>query len=275
MDIYPRDVQEKATQASSVVGIDYPYIRVLQGRDGRDGQPGRDGEDGERGERGEKGERGKKGDSGDTGPVGPKGEKGDHGETGAAGPRGMAGATGPPGPLVAGATYVRWGRTSCPSGNGTELLYAGRAAGRYPGGAGVLCLPDSPEYLSVNSPTSGNPILSGVEFWSDLDDLNMRYQNAPCAVCYTPTRSTMVMIPAWTQCPASWTEEYVGYIMTSRTNSAPLQPVCVDQHTEFVPGEAASRGGVGLYHVEVNCAAGILCPPYISTKEVTCAVCTK
>ena len=281
MDVYsrdvPRDVQEKATQAPNVVGIDYPYIRVLQGRDGRDGLPGRDGEDGERGERGEKGERGKKGDSGDTGPMGLKGEKGDHGETGAAGPRGIAGAAGPPGPRVAGATYVRWGRTSCPSGNGSELLYAGRAAGRYYEGMGgdLLCLPNNPEYLSVNSPTSGNPTLSGVEFRSNLDNLNMINQNAPCAVCYTPTRSTMVMIPAWIHCPASWTMEYVGYIMTSRGSNAPLQHVCVDQHTEFVPGEASGRGGMYLYHVEVECSSGILCPPYITTKEVTCTVCTK
>ena len=60
--------------------------------------------------------------------------------------------------------------------------------------------------------------------------------------------------------------------MTGYRNSNRVQNVCVDQHTEFVPGEASGRDGVRLYHVEVNCAAGILCPP---TKEVTCTVCTK
>jgi hypothetical protein len=206
--------------------------------------------------------------------VGPKGEKGDHGETGPQGIAGVAGAAGPPGPLVAGATYVRWGRTTCPSGNGSELLYAGRAAGSREAGADLLCLPDNPKYLSVNSPSNGNPTLGGVEFYGNLDNLNMKYQNAPCAVCYTSTRSTMLMIPAWTHCPASWTKEYVGYVMTS-SGSARLQHVCVDQHTEFVPGEASYRGGRRLQHVEVNCATGILCPPYVATKEVTCAVCTK
>ena len=78
------------------------YIQLLQGRDGRDGLPGRDGKDGEKGDTGEKG------DKGDQGPTGPQG---------------------PPGPRVAGATYVRWGRTSCPTELGTTLLYAGRAAG--------------------------------------------------------------------------------------------------------------------------------------------------
>ena len=274
MDVYPRDVQETATQPPNVVGIDYPYIRVLQGRDGRDGLPGRDGKDGDTGERGEKGERGKKGDPGDAGMVGSKGEKGAHGETGPTGPQGVTGAAGPPGPRVAGATYVRWGRTTCPTGNGTELLYFGRAAGSYTsgGGADLLCLPDNPEYFSVNSSSSRSTILSGVEFKSNVDNLNMINQNAPCAVCYTPTRSTMVMIPAWTHCPSAWTKEYVGYIMTGTWH---FQHVCVDQHTEFVLGEAPYRNGEGLYHVAVNCAAGILCPPYTSTKEVTCVVCTK
>ena len=63
--------------------------------------------------------------------------------------------------------------------------------------------------------------------------------------------------------------------MTGNRGGRHLQHVCVDQHTEFVPGEAANRGGAELFHVEVYCAAGILCLPYTSTKEITCAVCTK
>ena len=127
--MYPRDTQEAVTQPSNVVEVDHPYIQLLQGRDGRDGLPGRDGKDGEPGERGEKGE---KGDRGETGPQGP------------------------PGPRVAGATYVRWGRTTCPTGNETELLYVGRAAGsRYTqkgGGANLLCLPlNNPEYLPASN----------------------------------------------------------------------------------------------------------------------------
>ena len=38
--------------------------------------------------------------------------------------------------------------------------------------------------------------------------------NVPCAVCYTSTKSTKLMIPAQTTCPKSWTTEYVGYLMT-------------------------------------------------------------
>ena len=241
------------TQPPDAVEVDHPYIQLLQGRDGRDGLPGRDGKDGEPGERGEKGERG---DQGETGPQGP------------------------PGPRVAGATYVRWGRTTCPIENGTQLLYAGRAAGpshnQQGGGVDLLCLPSNPEYLSANSPNNGVAPLQGVEMQLNIGSLNLANQNLPCAVCYTPTRSTMVMIPAWTHCPASWTKEYVGYIMTSYRGHRRLQHVCVDQNTEVVPGEARNTDEAALLHyIDVACNTGLQCPPYSSTKELTCTVCTK
>ena len=62
-----------------------PYIQILRGRDGRDGiqgapgAPGKDGGDGRDGEMGD------------------------------------PGVQGPPGPVSGGVTYIRWGKTSCPS----------------------------------------------------------------------------------------------------------------------------------------------------------------
>ena len=244
---------EQPTQPSSIIAkIEYPYIQVLQGRDGRDGLPGRDGEDGELGERGE------------------KGEKGDHGETG---------PPGPPGPRVAGATYVRWGRTTCPIGNGTELLYAGRAAGslynQRGGGANLLCLPDTPDYLHSVDTVDRHVSVYGVEYHFAHLRPDLFNQNAPCAVCYTPTRSTMVMIPAWTHCPASWTKEYTGYLMTSFHQNHRLHFECFDKDLESVPGEARDVNGALMHVVEAVCNTGINCPPYHGGKELTCAVCTK
>ena len=279
MGVYRRHVPETVTQPPNALELDHPYIRLLLSRVGRDGLPGRDGKDGEPGERGEKGEEGKKGDTGVTGPAGPTGEKGARGETGPRGPQGIAGATGPPGPRAAGATYVRWGRTTCPTGNGTELLYSGRAAGPWystqGGGANLLCLPNNPEYVSANSPINGRAPLYGVEIQHNVGNLNLENQNIPCAVCYTPTRSTMVMIPAWNHCPASWTKEYVGYIMTEDIGHRRLQYECVDQNPEVVTGEARNTDGALLHYVDVACNTGLQCPPYSSTKELTCAVCTK
>ena len=95
-------------------------LRLLRGRDGRDGLPGRDGEDG------------KPGPQGGQGPPGPQGT---------------------PGPRSAGVTYTRWGKSSCPTISGTQLVYVGRAGGseynEQGGGAEKLCLPLDPDYITV------------------------------------------------------------------------------------------------------------------------------
>ena len=126
---------------------------------------------------------------------------------------------------------MRWGKSTYPTELGTQLLYAGRAAGpnytQQGGGADLLCLADIAEYLSANSPDNNRARLQGVEIQSTVGNLNLRDHNLPCAVCYTPTRSTMVIIPAWTHCPASWTKEYIGYMMTEFKNHRRLQHVYV------------------------------------------------
>ena len=120
-------------------GTPPPYIEILRGRDGRDGR------DGEPGPRGLQGRDGK---------VGLKGEKGDMGERG------------PPGPSSGGVTYVRWGRTTCPNTTGTELVYAGRAAGsEYNQNGGTndyLCLPEEPQYLEYEPGVRGASPIHGV-----------------------------------------------------------------------------------------------------------------
>ena len=142
-----------------------PQLEVLRGRDGRDGERGIPGERGEKGERetqgemgqqGERGERGRKGDKRAVGLTGPRGPQGQEGEKGESGNRGFPGLPGPTGPPVeCGQTYVRWGRTTCPGNQSTELVYSGRAGGswyRETGGAtNYLCMPDNPDYLQYNS----------------------------------------------------------------------------------------------------------------------------
>ena len=135
--------------------------------------------------------------------------------TGERGPTGQKGDTGPPGPSVGGAVYTRWGRTTCPSSNGTQLVYAGRAAGswfNHKGGAAAFhwcyhCLPNDPSYLQYRS-TSWLSIWVWVYETRDGPLSAFHDQNVPCAVCYVSTRGTVLMIPAKTICPPSWTREY-------------------------------------------------------------------
>ena len=143
-----------------------PEVEVLRGRDGRDGRDG---------------ERGPPGDRGNMGPPGPKGSAGERGQgvvgpqgtTGLQGPSGPKGATGPMGlpgpqgvPSNCAGMYVRWGRTTCPVNQSTELVYSGRAGGsryRKTGGAtNYLCMPDDPDYLQHTPDDEGLCLWSGI-----------------------------------------------------------------------------------------------------------------
>ena len=275
-------------------------MEVLRGRDGRDGRdgesgpvgrPGQKGEQGDpgaqgesvRGEKGERGIAGPQGPIGISGPQGAMGEKGEQGSPGLPGPQGERGAQGPP---TGGAVYTRWGRTSCPSGQGTELVYSGRAGGSWwsktGGASNHLCMPDDPDYLLFASGNQGRSIVYGVEYEpmsnQPFHQLNVNAHNAPCAVCFTTSRDTVMMIPAKTQCPTSWTTEYIGYLMSQAQHHIhSTMYECVDKDPESVPGLNAinwNSGSAIFDHVEASCN-GMDCNHYDAGKELTCVVCTR
>ena len=170
-----------------------PQVEILRERDGRDGRDGGKGERGDAGPQGTKGDRGESGVNGSmglpgdqgerglpglqgppgiTGPRGPVGEKGSRGSPGQTGPQGEQGpqGAGPQGPLTGGTVYTRWGRTTCPTDQGTELVYSGRAGGsqyhKHGGAADLLCLPDDPEFSTYGNGVNGYSPLTGAEYRS-------------------------------------------------------------------------------------------------------------
>ena len=199
------------------------------------------------------------------------------GERGFTGDRGLPG---PPGPSVGGVVYTRWGRTTCPNITGTQLVYAGRAAGSWHnhkgGAANHVCLPNDPSYLQYRSGYQNDrDYLHGSEYETSDGPLSaVHNQNIPCAVCYVSTRGTVLMIPGKTSCPSSWTQEYNGYLMTERYTHHRSMYECIDQNPESVPGGAGDQPGALFYHVEATCS-GIACPPYTVGRELTCVLCTK
>ena len=58
------------------------------------------------------------------GPPGRKGDQGAVGKTGVQGPEGAKGEKGQDGAGTSGVKYVRWGRTTCPSG--AHIVYKGK-----------------------------------------------------------------------------------------------------------------------------------------------------
>ena len=145
--------------------------------------------------------------------------------------------------------YVRWGKSSCPQIEGTELMYSGTAGGthwsREGGGANLLCMPADPQYtLNYQSGVRGHSYIYKAVYESPLRGGHRH--SVPCAVCHVSTRPAVFMIPAKTSCPSSWTREYYGYIMTSYRyqGRGRLKFECVDEDQESLPG--STNGGATL-----------------------------
>ena len=246
----------------------------LRGSTGRQGPPGPTGPHGATGPQGATGLRGSTGRQGPPGPTGPHGATGQQGATGL---RGSTGRQGPQGPRSGGVVYTRWGSHSCPSNPGTELVYAGRVGGSQygdrGGGSNHLCMPPDPDYtLQVQSGVQGRTYVYGSEYEFTIVARNS--DNVPCTVCSVSTRLQVLMIPAKTNCPASWTREYYGYLMTEHRKNYRSSFICVDRNQETVTGSQGHTPASDLYHVEAHCS-GMACPPYVNYKELTCVVCTK
>ena len=233
------------------------------------------------GDQGERGLPGLQGPPGISGPQGPVGDKGSRGSPGLTGPQGEQG---PQGPLTGGTVYTHWGRTTCPTDQGTELVYSGRAGGshyhehRGGGGADLLCLPDDPEYSIYGSGVTGWSPIRGAQYHAASGQPLGSYDahNIPCAVCYTSIRDTLLMIPAKLTCPTHWTTEYTGYLMAAHPsyNGRTLFQ-CIDHQPESVPGlDGHDDNNARYYHVEATCNS-LSCPPYDAEKEVTCVICTR
>ncbi|XP_068731374.1 short-chain collagen C4-like isoform X1 [Montipora capricornis] len=253
------------------------------GPPGPPGTPGLAGNPGSDGKTGPKGEPGKPGtNKALPGPPGPKGQQGAIGKTGAQGPQGAKGEKGQNGTAKSGVKYVRWGRTTCPSG--AQIVYKGIIGGEnhlhQGGGVNYLCLPHNPKYDKYKDGHQHTGYIYGSEYDvsqynGDPFKRNLHDHDAPCVVCFVKSRGSMLMMPARNDCPSGWTEEYHGYLMTeNHSHKHSSDFICVDGDPEYVPGSHANKDGALLHPVEGVCGS-LPCLPYVSGRELTCAVCTK
>lgn len=176
-----------------------------------------------------------------------------------------------------GVTYTRFGKASCPSG--AQQVYKGVVAGSHythrGGGSNYLCLPENPEYSqTVRAGTQGHSYLYGTEYEHPLR-AEVHDHNVPCAVCFKPSRTTTLMIPAKINCPAGFAREYYGFLMSAHIGHHRSEFVCVDKDQDVASGTKANTNGALMYHVEANCGSGIPCWPYRADRELTCVVCSR
>ncbi|KAH3854055.1 uncharacterized protein LOC127873858 [Dreissena polymorpha] len=179
-----------------------------------------------------------------------------------------------------GATYIRWGRSSCPHSN-NRLVYHGFAGGTHysyiGGGADFQCLPSDPELETVVTNAKFRSSMWGAEYETDgataLSSLNNH--EVPCAVCFT-NATTTIMIPARKTCYSGWKLEYYGFLMAERDSlDNNKQYVCVDQNAEAAPGSSSSNTNGALFNFVFPICKTLKCPPYSSAFALACAVCSK
>ena len=204
--IFKRQTEENGSDATPPA-----YIEILRGRDGRDGCDGE---------------------------PGPRGLPDRDGKNGEKGVKGEPGAQGPPGPRSVGATYIRWGRTTCPNVTGAELVYAGRAAGTHytqkGGTSDHLSLPDNPQYLEYHAEVQGRSPLHGTEYETWSQPLRSAHDhNVPCAVCHSSTRASVIMIYCSTV-TFQHLDSGVQQLFDERTlySSQIFHRVCIDKNPE-------------------------------------------
>ena len=178
------------------------------------------------------------------------------------------------------------------------VLQKGHAAGpRYTkvgSGSNFLCLPDKPQWKNYTAAFQGSTgEIAGVEYQvyssgesrTDIFSLSNNGGNAllnnpaPCAVCYVGGRSTILMIPARTQCPDGWTTEYAGYLVSSFTGSVTptthfrTSYICLDEAPEIAVGGISQDQGL-FYPVQVRCGS-LPCSIYPTGRQMACIVCSK
>lgn len=265
------------------------------GPSGPVGHPGFPGPSGPRGLPGPPGPPSLQGTRSPPNPQGPTGQPRLPGPQGPAGPPGLPGRPGPPGspgapgpagparpPSVigdsvsnGGVIYSRWGKSTCPTTEGTVLVYSGRVGGSLAGRGGAsnyLCMPSDPDYALASRPgEQGHNYVYGTEYQKQIGGRSNT--NVPCAVCHVKKHTSVLMIPAKTTCPKGWQREYYGYLMSGNDNFQRTVYECVDKDLETIQNSEANERGATFYHVEANCS-GLKCPPYNSRKELNCVVCT-
>ena len=143
-------------------------------------------------------------------------------------------------------------------------------------------LHDDPDYIpetaGVAAPFQSIYIIYGAEYEFFVGPLvNATEHNAPCAICFVPTRASVIMIPAKTVCPSSWTREYYGYLTTELDSDTHHRSsfTCLDNSPEGVSGTETSTTNTAFLYYTITTCNGLSCPPYENNRILSCVVCTK
>ena len=132
------------------------------------------------------------------------------------------------------------------------------------------------DYLADTAGVSLSGFASGMEynFIGNMPHSNLQHYNVPCAVCYVSTRTSVLTIPAKTQCPLSWTREYYGYLTSAhnmQNHRSSFQRIA--SSPEAVPAAAVI---LVLLHKCITLMLAVVREwPVLPMRTLSCTVCTK
>ena len=184
----------------------------------------------------------------------------------------------------AGPTYVRWGRSTCPTA--ASLLYVGRASGAAHNEAGsgtnYVCLHETPVYSTTATTSQAGARLYRAEYETTSAGLYflwvLQNKDVPCAVCQTTGGLAVMTQHGSSSCPTGWSTEYSGYTMSGPHNTGYRHEyTCVDGEAEAAADSVDTRNTkyAPMSPVELMQEAGNKQQGYTGYEEVTCAVCSK
>lgn len=170
-----------------------------------------------------------------------------------------------------GAVYIRWGRRRC--NNGSELVYSGFVGGpwynSHGSGSNPVCLSPDPLWGQHNDHLDTHAAyMYGAEYEFTEIEQGLINENVPCAVCWSPTAVTTLMIPGRNKCYGGWKEEYHGYLAANRGEYlSGIQYTCIDESPEKLDSGHDNQDGVLFFEVEGRCGS-LPCPPYVNGREI-------
>ena len=179
-----------------------------------------------------------------------------------------------------GGIYVRWGRTTCPAINGTEIVYTGYTGGsRYTdhgGAANHLCMPKDPEFLPHYPGSTAH--LYGTEYERNFNGNNEVNNDAPCSVCKT-RRTSILLLPGRQHCYSGWVMEYTGILVAGSLydhdgQESATEYICLDSASESLDHGSGDDNQNILYYVNSQCGS-LPCQPYVNDGTLSCVVCSK
>ena len=215
------------------------------------------------------------------------------------GPTGDMGTTPEPSESITTRVYTIWGVNFCPASTGSQTVYSGRAGTAYHdnsgSGSNILCLDetfDIATYTPIFYSTTFGSVF-GVEYRTVADDPigpDFNGRNVPCAVCTVQTNAVL-MIPGANDCPAEWTLEYRGFVMSEWSEVVDMsrisdnfrsEYICVVDNPSIIASVTSAITEARLAHVHVDCrppasggTSGLECDGVYDQGQLSCVVCQR